>query len=110
MLKFLSALIHLGKSTGSQDHGFRPFGGTVPDGLRGRRRRQYDDRLIDIFRQILDRRIHPVPQNFAALGIDQIQLTFEFIGQNVLNDVIAGFVGGTGGADDSDALRFEKFC
>ena len=110
MLEFLSPLIHLGKSAGSQDNGFRPFGGTVPDGLWGRRSRQYDDGLVDIFRQILDRRINPVTQNFTALGVDQIQSTFEFIGQNVLNDVIAGFVGGAGSSDNSDAFRFEQFC
>ena len=84
LLEFFSLLIHLGKSAGSQDNAFRPFRGTVPDSLGSRRRRQYDDGLVDIFRQILDRRINPAPQNFAAFGIDQIQSTFEPIGQNVL--------------------------
>ena len=51
-----------------------------------------------------------MPQNFSALGIDQVQATFEFIGQNVLNNVIAGFVRGAGSADNRNTLGFEKFC
>ena len=97
----------LGESGGEHHGGLHALDDAIVDGLHRGLGGHRDDRLIDLARRILDRRVGGQPLDLAAVRIDRYDRALEAVlGEAHRPPADAGWVARR--ADDRDAARTEQ--